>query len=217
MKIDEQYPTMGLYVGKFFHNPTTKILLIGESHYLPKGSSQHTSPEVWYSGSSHTLSPTEITFISTSEIIEGSRLNRFSNPAHSIWKNSFEVINEFGPRYSDFTRVADDIAFCNFFLRPGLCGKSLLVCPEDVSIAHEAFLATYKKLKPTAIAFLSMKAFSHFKRPPSIPDPIATPHPASSWWNRVAKKYGNKKGRDILRDFVTATNWKKPCAGPCLG
>lgn len=199
------------YVGDNFHDANTpSLLLVGESHYLPEGSSQHLSAERWYAGSSDTLSPEEIGWISTKVVLKEFRSEGTSNAAFSIWSNAFREINRYGPRYSDYKRVADDIAFYNFFLRPGLEGKSLAVSAQDVEFANEAFRAHHQALKPTAIVFLSSLAHNHFhpSEPLSVPV-IATPHPGCAWWNRVAQKYGNKKGRDILADFIKTTNWPK--------
>jgi hypothetical protein len=210
MNFYKQYPMMRPYIGNNFHDgDTPSLLLIGESHYLPDSSTQHLNAETWYSSSSETLSSDEIGYISTAALVKGARANDFSNKAHrAIWGNPFQEINEFGPRYSDYKRVADDIAFYNFFLRPGLEGHSLDVSPQDVEFANEAFRIHYQALKPTAIIFLSSLAHKYFhpSEPPSVPVK-ATPHPGSRWWNRVAKTYCNKKGRDILADFIKTTNW----------
>jgi hypothetical protein len=211
MKFYEQYPTMRPYVGKHYYDTgIPSLLLIGESHYVPCDSKHDTTPEAWYSGSSDTLPEDELYYISTAQLIEDSRAEAFSNPAHSIWRNSFMEINQFGPAYADFTRVADDIAFYNFFLRPAFTGDSLVVAPQDVEIANEAFRAHYEALKPTAVVFLSSLARDYFHPtvPVSVPV-IATPHPGCPWWNREAQEYGNKRGRDILADFIKTTNWPK--------
>jgi len=199
------------YVGKNYSSTDIpSLLLIGESHYIPDDSELDTSPEAWYSGNSSTLSVDELYYISTAQIIENSRAERFSNKAHSIWRNSFLEINQFGPDYDDYTRVADDIAFYNFFLRPAFTGDSLVVTPQDVEIANEAFRAHYETLKPTAVIFLSSLAHNNFHSNETVSIPvIATPHPGCEWWNRKAKKYGNKRGRDILADYIRTTNWPR--------
>ena len=205
----ERYPMMRPYLGVNFHKANTpSLLLIGESHYLPKGSSQHVSADTWYSSSCDSLSPEEIGWISTKKVLDEFLVESTSNAAFSIWSNALREINKYGPRYSDYKRVADDIAFYNFFLRPGLEGKSLAVSAQDVEFANEAFRAHHQALKPTAIIFLSMLAHKHLHQSESLSVPvIATPHPGCAWWNRVAKKYGGKKGRDILGDFIKTTNW----------
>ena len=143
MNFYKRYPAMSPYVGKNFHDVgTPSLLLIGESHYVAADSDQRRSPEVWYSGSSETISSTDLGWINTAAILEGSRAEWFSNQAHSIWSNAFRVINEYGPGYSDYRYVADDIALYNFFLRPAVDGDSLKyeLSREDVEIANEAFL-----------------------------------------------------------------------------
>jgi len=199
------------YVGEHYSDTGfPSLLLIGESHYVPEDSEHDIAPEAWYLGNSGTLSDDELLYISTAQIINKSRVDGFSNPAHSIYRNAFLEINEFGPAYADFTRVADHIAFYNFFLRPAFTGDSLIVTAKDIDIANEAFRAHYEALKPTAVIFFSTLARSYFHptEPVSIPV-IATPHPGCPWWNRTAKKYGDKRGRDILADFIKATSWPK--------
>ncbi len=208
MNFYKQYPMMLPYVGKNFHDAATpSILLIGESHYLEEGSTQHLNPETWYSGSSADLSKDQIEWIDNAAILEASRAKDFST--HSHFRNVFKVINDYGPAYADYKRVADDIAYYNFFLRPALEGASLDVVLQDIEIANEAFLEHYETLKPTAVVFLSMKAHGSFQHslPPSVPV-LATPHPSRLWWNRVAAEYGNRRGRDILADFIKTTTWK---------
>jgi hypothetical protein len=85
-----------------------------------------------------------------------------------------------GKRYSDCKHVADDIAFYNFFLRPGLAGLSLTVSDQDVKFANEAFREHHQALKPTGIVFLSQKAYEYFDRAESFSVPlIVTPHPGT--------------------------------------
>ncbi len=155
MKFYEQYPMMRPYVGKHYYDTRTpSLLLIGESHYIPEGSQHDITPEAWYYANSTTIQDDDLVFyISTSKIIEKSRTDGFSNAAHSIWRNSFSEINQFGPSYSDYKRVADDIAFYNFFLRPAFTGDSLEVKPQDTEFANEAFIGHCEKLKPTASHF----------------------------------------------------------------
>src|ERR1051326_3300862 len=144
---------MRRYLGKNFYNASTPaLLLVSESHYLPKDS-QATTTDAWYSGNLDTLSEEETRHINTSQIIDRSRAESFTNRAHSIYKNALWEINRYGPCYADYRRVADDIAFCNFFLRPAVYGKSLVVTPQDVSIANEHFLHCSMSLGPLLWSF----------------------------------------------------------------
>lgn len=211
MNFYAQYPMMRPYVGKDFHKAGhPSILLIGESHYLEEDSPHRSSPPTWYSGASGSLLEIDLAYINTAQILEHSRVDGFRNKSHSIMRNALSVINEYGPRYPDYTRVADNIAFYNFFLRPAVDGGSLgaELCSQDIEIANEAFRMHVAALKPTAVVFLSSLAHDNFGPPPEFSIPvIATPHPGCKWWNQAAAKYGNRRGKDILADFVKTTNW----------
>lgn len=201
----QRYPMMEPYVGdRFGETARPAILLVGESHYLPEGSTQHLTPESWY-GNDHTiLTDKERKWINTARIIERSREEEFKNPAHSIWKNSLKVLNSAGPQYQDLTDACGDIAFCNFFLRPGREGESLKGEVEriDVELASDRLKQLIASLEPSHVVFLSSFARRKF-RSEAVDVPIeATPHPGSPWWNRTAKKYGDRRGRDVLRDLV---------------
>lgn len=209
MLVHDRYPMMRPYVGRRFSVRTKpSLLLVGESHYLPEGASQHATPEAWYSGTWHTLTPTEREWIATADIVKSSRRDGFPDPAHVIYKSAFRSINDAGPQYGDYCRVADDVAFCNFFLRPAACGKSLDVCPRDAEIANSVLHELLEEMRPTAIVFLSRLAFSWFVELPGCRI-IATPHPGCRWWNVVAKSYGGRRGRELLEDFVATLAWPR--------
>jgi hypothetical protein len=153
MSFYDQYPMMRPYVGKQFRAAgMPSLLLIGESHYLPRDSVQHLDSDTWYSSDSATLASTEVEWISTADILENARADGFSSNAQCIWRNALREINEHGPRYADYRRMADHIASYNFFLRPGLEGASLAVTTQDAELANKAFRAHYESLQPTAVS-----------------------------------------------------------------
>ena len=206
MAFYERYPMMKPYVGDRYPAATTRLLLIGESHYLPTGSCQHATPGSWYDGAYATLSPEEIRWISTAAILRGAIKERFRQKAHRIWKNAFEAINAAGPKYADAANVAADIAFYNFFLRPAMRGQSLACTPRDEAMANDAFAHHYRDLEPTAVVFLSVLAHSHLHAPPGAKI-IATAHPLSAWWNRASSARRGKSGREVLCEYVATTAW----------
>lgn len=198
------------FVGeRFGQDGAPRLLLIGESHYLPEGSTVHLNPDAWYSGSEESLTDHERGWISTKDVIAGSRANGFRQKEHSIWRLSLQEINASGPNFSDFVEVAGYISFYNFFLRPAVKGKSLQVQGIDVSYANEAFLEHLHAIRPTAVVFISRLARKHCPSADACGVPVvATPHPSCVWWNRTSAKYGHKRGRDILGDLVRELNWR---------
>lgn len=209
-----RYPMMAPHIGRNYHICTKpSLLLVGESHYLPDGAIQHLTPAAWYGGSHKTLDPVEAYWLNTSRVLENACADNFRNRAHWIWKNTFEVINDAGPQYPEAREVANDVAFVNFFLRPApKRGGSLAghLTDDDVELANVAFAMHLERLAPTAVVFVSRLGHRWFQ--PAVPltvPVISIPHPTSQWWNRKAKGYGGKRGRDVLTDFIATLEWPK--------
>lgn len=57
-----------------------KLLVLGESHYLPKGSIKSHDVDAWYSGSEDSLDDKEKEWIFTAEIIGKHMQENFPNP-----------------------------------------------------------------------------------------------------------------------------------------
>ena len=212
MEIYERYPMMRPFVGDRFHvRSKPSILLVGESHYLPSSSVQYRSVESWYEGDASSLSPKEHGWINTSKVVKEAVDTGFRIRAHSIYRESFKVINRYGPQYTTIGAIAADLAYFNFFLRPALQGKSLEVTNEDARIANEVFLFNVREMNPTGIVFLSTLAAQWLSAKLDIPGiPIVkVPHPASHWWNRKAKKYGGRTGKEVLEAYVVGLEWPR--------
>lgn len=199
---------MAPFVGELFgKGRSPSLLLIGESHYLEDDCSLR-SPESWYSGEMKDLTQEQIDYIDTHRLLADSVAVGFTAKSHSIFRNSFHQINQNGPKYSDARSVSKKIAFYNFFLRPAVDGGSIAddIAPVDYEYANNAFRVQFERLNPTAIVFLSRFAYHSCSWFPAVPI-VATPHPGCRWWNRAAASYGNRKGRELLADFVSAMDW----------
>jgi|GEM_PF-724850 len=202
-----RFPMLQPYVGtNFGQGDGPSLLLVGESHYLPKGSTAHRDPGAWYGSNAAQLNDEERGWIDTAGIYREAMESGFSNRAHSIWKNSLWEINACGFRHGDYLHAGERIAAYNFFLRPGEEGCSLNVAPEDIRIANEAFAFHCRALKPSAVIILSRLAARHIQDMPDIPS-VTTPHPGCSWWNRTSDCYGGLRGRDLLAQFVAGLDW----------
>lgn len=203
--IYNKYPSMRPYVGVEPGRPPL-FLLVGESHYLPKESTQHLSAERWYASDESTLSPRERQQINTAAVLKKARDNGFTNPAHSIFRKSFTEINKAGPKNSVCGDVGDIIVFCNYFLRPGREGKSIRPVENDEHVANEVFWSIFGEYQPRAVVFLSQLAYQSWAKRPRASEiavpVINTPHPGCRYWNCPCKTYGGKRGRELLAEFV---------------
>lgn len=206
--IYDRYAMMKPFVGtKYVRGDPQSLLLVGESHYQPKltVSTQHLSAEQWYSSDSSTLGEEEMGYINTAEIVNGSIAESFRNRAHSIYRNSFRVINQNGPQLPEDGHVGEIIVFYNYFLRPARHGASLRVEKEDERIAKDVFGLMVDEYRPAAVVFLSRLAFRTCEASGALPiavPVIATPHPGCAHWNRPSVRYGGKSGRELLVDFI---------------
>ena len=185
-----------------------RLLLVGESHYLPKDSTAHLDDEAWYAGVK--LGEEETRWISTANIVRAACEADFSKRSHRIWKNAFEAINEAGPGYAHTADVAEDLVIYNFFQRPAKQGKSLKPTAQDATVANDVFHAVLREHQPTR---------GRLRLPPRMVAPqledtllgvpvAATAHPTSAHWNQVCKTYSNRTGRQVLVDFVRTLDWR---------
>lgn len=205
-----KYPMLRPFVGLNYDTlGNSPLLLVGESHYLPPGSSQHLCSDGWYAGDSSTLNEKEQFWINTSELVRHHQSNGFREKGVAIWRNAFSEINTRGPRYGDFRQVADEIVFCNFFLRPGQTSESLRVTSQDRRVANEVFRIVFETYQPSAVAFVSRLAYGCCESADAIGvQVVAAPHPGCPHWNRVSPKYNNKRGRDALGDLAASIRWR---------
>lgn len=100
------------------------LLVIGESHYLPAGSTIHLNTE-WYSMNDTKLNGDEKEYINTSKLIKDDISNKHFQKEHSIWGNGYQQINKFGPKHLSFIDSFKYTIFYNFYLRPANRGNSI--------------------------------------------------------------------------------------------
>ena len=205
-----QYPCMTPRVGKNYAAPEHKrLLILGESHYLPKKSIAHLDAEAWYANDDSSLSSTEKCWVSTSKIITESAKNGFKNKAHSIYKNIAWELNEAGIKNNDFCQAIEEVAYYNFFQRPAIEGLSLEVAELDVEVAEATLTWFIENHSPELIVFTSTLAGGFAKKTLAkynLPY-VVTPHPGCAWWNKTAKKYKGMRGRDLLSSFLSKEQW----------
>ena len=203
-------PSMKPWIGEKYYDSKERLLILGESHYLPRDSKIHLDVESWYNASEDNLSEKEIEWISTADIISYAIENNFDIRSHWIYKNISQALNEVlkEPDYSD---ALNYISFYNYFRRPAYGGYSLFVCQKDVDIAAAYILDFIKQNKPDIIIFTSSLAGEYGEEAiDSTGIPYFTvPDPTCQWWNKAVKKYGDKTGRELFIEFLNECSWGK--------
>lgn len=200
------YEKMLPWVGKGYPLQKHKVLLVAESHYVGPKFDFHLDPEKWYSGVDTLQSKG---YWTRDIIIEGVEKN-WRKKSATIYRNldnalcSCKLLSPTPP--NAFTEVA----FMNYFQRPAeVSGKSIKVCDQDAKVANEVFQAVTKALNPDVVIFCSSLAYRYARESGAIAflrglniHYVHTPHPGMPWWNRKAKKYGGKNGKQLLFDFI---------------
>ena len=111
-----RFPCMRPWIGSRYRDQRHKrLLVIGESHYLPPGSTIHHDPDRWYRSSQADLSEEEVRWASTTGNITG-RWYRAHRIYRAIQDEIARILTESGATPDDFP--LNHIAYCNYFLRP---------------------------------------------------------------------------------------------------
>lgn len=207
----EKYPNLKPWIGKKFDNgDTKKLLVIGESHYLPSGSTAASYIEEWYKNEQTSLNDEEKSWINTSGIINKNLSKNFPKKEHWIYRNVAREINKKFFCYSNSAEIFHHIAFMNYFQRPAECqGGSIQVEKIDIEKSEIVVLDVIHTLKPDLVAFCSSKAGKYGKSVIAKEGLKVTvaPHPSCRWWNTQVEKYDGY-GRDIIPNFLDKYQWK---------
>lgn len=208
----ENYPNLKPWVGsKYGEGKTKKLLVIGESHYFPKGSTSSLNIENWYLNNQNDLTDTEKSWINTSGIIKKNIPTNFPKKSHWIYKNVAKEINGVFFGYKNSAHILEHVAFMNYFQRPAENeGDSIKVHSLDLKMSETIVTDVIKTLSPDLVVFCSAKAGEYgAKVVRSLGlECVVAPHPSSQWWNREAKKYGGF-GREVIPNFLVKRKWSQ--------
>ncbi len=222
----ERFSCMRPWIGNLYRDSRHKRLLVaGESHYMPRGSTIQLDPEDWYRSKEGDLKEEEHGWVHTKGVIEDFFEHR--RRGHRIFgeieKKIASILKEGGLTLAPGERPLHHIAFYNYFMRPApKPGGSIKghVMPQDRKISEEVLRWFLQRHQPELVIFVSRFAGEYGEsvvHECDIPC-ISTPHPGCSWWNRHSNTYDRnpiyagepacpRKGCDLFRDFLTKRHW----------
>lgn len=180
----QMLPFIGKYWGKF-----KKLLIIGESHYLPPETKKKTIKN-WYKLTSDQLTEDEYWWTATAELLDIAGENQiYKSKGHLIWKNIELAIIQSGFNPSDKTNLFQYVSYMNLFQRPAQnTGDSIIYNDDDVVFANNVLKEVCSIIKPEYLFFVSSKAYSVSE---NIDEVVIghSCHPSCKWWNMKSKSY----------------------------
>lgn len=202
----QKYPTLIPWVGENYRNTKNKMVILGESHYLPEYSNCHHDPESWYEGI-NVLNSKELSWMNTAGIIKNG-INRkgWKAKGHRIYTNLSRAMKETKIEEFDVEQPFNQISYLNYFQRPAeVSGNSIKVSKLDSRNSADTVKSVIQILKPGMVVFCSSKAGRYAKNAGLWEElmqmgikSIRVPHAAMPWWNRASKKYNNLTGKQYF-------------------
>jgi hypothetical protein len=194
------HPQMLPFIGTKWENSAHKILLVAESHYLPKEYNNQFGLSVWYNAKSQSFEDSRlIGNTDTRANVEGID----ESWGHSIHKNVVRSFNNvFG--YTSPMESYSQVAFYNYYQRPAeVNGDSIKNNQEDDKLAYDFHLYLKGLIQPSWVMFLSKKSFLRFRKFGGSIDKVSVvPHPTSKWWNRKSKAHSDRTGKEKFEQII---------------
>ncbi|MFY0991136.1 hypothetical protein [Halomonas sp. C05BenzN] len=188
--IYQRYPLLKPFVGSDYGRNGPRILLIAESHYLPRESTVHGDPERWYRGVEGDLCSThEQPWMRTRRILN-KPLKGWTAKGHAIYRNIESALLKAGLPAND--SVFRQVAFMNAFQRPAKHGDSIKQTKQDIEVAVETINQVIEALRPDHIVFVSTKAKRTVGKQLGQ-NSFGVHHPACPWWNRKQDGVNSKQ------------------------
>ena len=198
-----RFPAMKPYIGENYgKNGHSKILLIGESNYLPKKSMVHKNAEQWYQADQSRLTNDEINWIHCRQLLE---CNWKSN-GHMIYRELESNLKKYFKTNNDL-RAMTNVAYINGFQRPSPeTGESIkkFLNKIDYKISSDVLSKVIEIISPDVVIFVSKLTWDRLRWRLKIDKEIKidfTCHPGTGgrYWHNKNYKNGKKKFNKILK------------------
>ncbi|MBF3053036.1 hypothetical protein HKW90_01265 [Pseudomonas aeruginosa] len=202
-----RYPNLLPWVGTGYCASPLKLLILGESHYLPEEVTYHRDPEAWYAGVD-LPADNSVAWMRTRGVVAKGLETNWKGKSKTIFRRLSVSLAEAG--LSNGAAPFTSLAYMNYFQRPAeVTGKSIRVSDLDRMVSAQVLEEVAQVLQPHAILFCSKLAWNAAASQELIPSLRAadrvvdhTPHPASPWWYRTARKLQGRSGRDVFLEIL---------------
>lgn len=212
------YPEMLPFIGNEWEK-SKKILLIGESHYLPydeiKSYSDFDFNKNWYDGQSSILDAKHKKYITTRNNLITVESGIYEKPL-ALYFNLRKALLEL-TELKNSKIVFDKFSFYNYFQKPAYVmeinneDRSIKPSDLDKKIAYDIFKRIIEVIEPNIVIFVSKKSFNSFNQLNSSRGDFKdlkidfVPHAGRPWWNKISKSYGNRTGKQKFIDIIKNT------------
>nr|WP_322624046.1 hypothetical protein [uncultured Flavobacterium sp.] len=223
----QNHPSYMPHIGDGYDAVPIKIMIVAESHYLPKYLDDKITVEDWYDNPQSVYIKFENSYdkgwINTQGVINHYRKEQ-KNGALVLFANLEKAYAEAYPGKLLF----DECIFLNYFQRPAeRRGESIRISKRDSEVALQNLLTLIDVAKPNKIIFVSSKAHKDFQAASldkgiakdDLPYVGTVPHAgASVWWNKASKKFALKGGKPVTgrQKFIRIVTPKNVLSTPIL-
>ncbi len=198
----QKYPKLLPFIGSNYDKRANRILIVGESHYLPKDTKVDLLK--WYDSDESSLSEEDKNYIDVRGLLTYAIRSNYKADGHTIFRNIESAALEIDFKSLNDSHFFSNVAFFNFYQRPAEnTGDSIIASQIDKGKGAEIFRQVTDIVNPTHIIFVSSKVRAEFTDE-DLCDYYCghTPHPAMPWWNRKSERYGNITGKEKFQNFL---------------
>lgn len=200
----KQFPAMIPFIGDYYSSSKhKKLLLIGESYYLPNETVLHHSATNWYKSNQSQLNDEEVEWINCNGLLTCD----WQSAGHQIYREINSCIFSLGIK-SD-KRAIDEVSYTNYFQRPAEKeGESFkyFCTEEDIQKSHEILTAVINIMNPEIIIFVSKYSWdiggSKIRNTYSnkVVDFVCHPGTGGRYWHNVEYPNNKMKFMKLLKE-----------------
>jgi len=213
-----KYPQMIPFIGANWHNMKTKILLLGESHYIDGDELDDIEggkhKQDWYNSNSQSFYEGLANYINTRrEVNRADKKKEFKHvKSLQIHYALKEAVKKEFSELKDKEHIFPYLSYYNYFQRPAFIeGESIDNNLLDDQIAYFTLKEVSNIIHPEIIVFCSKKAWNSYSRQLKTEDKLLffkncfidfVPHPSTAHWNMPRKAYGNLSGYEKFINII---------------